>query len=203
MPQPLQYLKETPLQTAGLYVHIGLAAATAEFDIFRRELGRRIAPDDAPGKGVRITCRVIDGMGDAVKEVMFEILQADASAIFPHPDDPRHAEVTPGFRGFGRVIPDFNSGDFAIDTMKPGPVPMKGRAAAAPHLNLWLITRGINLGLNTRLCLGDEDNSADPIAKLIEQDHCRWTLIAEKTFDGLYRFDIRLQDNSKTLFPDV
>ena len=43
MPQPLQYLKETPLQTAGPYVHIGLAAV-AGFDIFRRELGRRIAP---------------------------------------------------------------------------------------------------------------------------------------------------------------
>ena len=101
------------------------------------------------------------------------------------------------------MIPDFNSGNFAIDTMKPSPVPMKGRAAAAPHLNLWLITRGINLGLNTRLYLGDEDNSADPIVKLIEQDHRRRTLIAEKTADGLYRFDIRLQGNSKKLFPDV
>ncbi|WP_108502729.1 protocatechuate 3,4-dioxygenase subunit alpha [Paracoccus indicus] len=203
MPQPLQYLKETPSQTAGPYVHIGLAPAAAGFDIYRRELGTQIAPEDTPGTRVRIEGRVIDGMGAAVKDVMIEIWQADANGIYPHPDDPRHADAAPGFRGFGRVIPDFDSGDFAIETIKPGPVPMKGGTVAAPHLNLWLVARGINLGLNTRLYFGDEDNSADPVLNLVEQDHRRRTLIAEKTADGVYRFDIRLQGDNETVFLDV
>ena len=203
MPQPLQYLKETPSQTAGPYVHIGLAPAAAGFDIYRRELGTQIAPEGTPGTRIRIEGRVIDGMGAAVKDVMIEIWQADANGIYPHPDDPRRAEVSPGFRGFGRVIPDFDSGDFAIETIKPGPVPVKGGGVAAPHLNLWLVARGINLGLNTRLYFGDEDNAADPVLNLIEQDHRRRTLIAEKTADGVYRFDIRLQGDNETVFLDV
>ena len=63
--------------------------------------------------------------------------------------------------------------------------------------------RGINLGLNTRLYFGDEDNAADPVLNLIEQDHRRRTLIAEKTADGVYRFDIRLQGDNETVFLDV
>ena len=39
MVQQLNYLKETPSQTAGPYVHIGLAPGAAGFDIYREELG--------------------------------------------------------------------------------------------------------------------------------------------------------------------
>ncbi|OJH44404.1 protocatechuate 3,4-dioxygenase subunit alpha [Paracoccus sp. SM22M-07] len=203
MPQPLHYLKETPSQTAGPYVHIGLAPAAAGFDIYRRELGTQIAADDTPGPRVRITGRVIDGMGAPVKDALIEIWQADANGIYPHPGDPRHADAAPGFRGFARVIPDFDSGEFTIDTIKPGPVPMTGGAVAAPHLNLWLVARGINLGLSTRLYFGDENNAADPVLNLIEQADRRQTLIAERTADGLYRFDIRLQGDNETVFLDV
>ena len=56
MVQALHYLKETPSQTAGPYVHIGLAPGAAGFDIYRRELGWDIAGRDAPGvlRGVEL-----------------------------------------------------------------------------------------------------------------------------------------------------
>lgn len=38
-----EYLKETPSQTAGPYVHIGLAPGAAGFDIYKQELGWDIA----------------------------------------------------------------------------------------------------------------------------------------------------------------
>ena len=38
MPQPLDYLGETPSQTAGPYVHIGLIPKQAGFDIFEKDL---------------------------------------------------------------------------------------------------------------------------------------------------------------------
>ena len=54
MPQPLDYLRETASQTAGPYVHIGLAPGAAGFQIFRRELGWDIAGPNAPGERIRV-----------------------------------------------------------------------------------------------------------------------------------------------------
>ena len=45
MPQRLGYLKETASQTAGPYVHIGLAPGAAGFQTFEQELGQVIAGD--------------------------------------------------------------------------------------------------------------------------------------------------------------
>ena len=63
MPQSLDYLKETPSQTAGPYVHIGLAPGAAGFEIFEKELGWDIAGRDAPGERIRVEGVVLDGIG--------------------------------------------------------------------------------------------------------------------------------------------
>ena len=51
MVQALNYLKETPSQTAGPYVHIGLAPGAAGFSPFDRELGA----DHRSGRGAGAT----------------------------------------------------------------------------------------------------------------------------------------------------
>ena len=78
----------------------------------------------------------------------------------------------------------------------------------APHLNLWIVARGINIGLNTRLYFDDEAeaNAADPVLNLVEQVNRRATLIAKREMrDGaaVYRLDIRLQGEGETVFFDV
>ena len=78
----------------------------------------------------------------------------------------------------------------------------------APHLNLWIVARGINIGLNTRMYFADESeaNAADPVLNLIEQENRRTTLIARREErDGkvFYRFDIRLQGDRETVFIDI
>jgi protocatechuate 3,4-dioxygenase alpha subunit len=203
MPQPLNYLKESASQTAGPYVHIGLAPGAAGFSIFRNELGQDIAGPDAQGERIRIEGVVTDGTGAPVKDVLLEVWQADAAGIHPHPEDPRHADCAPGFRGWGRVISDFDSGLWAFDTIKPGSVMGRNGRRMAPHISLWIVSRGINIGLNTRMYFDDEDNSADPVLGLIEQTHRRETLLARKQRPGLYRFDIRLQGEGETVFLDI
>jgi len=203
MVQLLSYLRETPSQTAGPYVHIGLAPGAAGFDIYRQELGWDIIGPDTPGQKIRVEGMVHDGTGAVVKDVLLEVWHADANGIYPHPDDPRHADCAPGFRGWGRVITDFDTGLWAFDTIKPGPVPGRTGRVQAPHISLWIVARGINIGLQTRLYFEDADNGDDPVLGLIEQVHRRDTLIARKTADGRYRFDIRLQGDGETVFLDV
>lgn len=208
MPQPLDHLRESPSQTAGPYVHIGLAPGAAGFSIFEAELGRDIAGPHATGERIRVEGMVWDGAGAPVGDVLIEVWQADAEGRHAHPRDPRHAEVAPGFRGWGRVVPDFDTGLWAFDTIKPGPVMGRHGRPMAPHVTFWLVARGINVGLATRLYFGDEAaaNAADPVLNLIEQAPRRQTLIArreERDGRAVYRFDIRLQGEGETVFLDI
>ena len=203
MPQSLEYLKETASQTAGPYVHIGLAPGVAGFHIFDQELGHDIAGPNAAGDRITIKGRVIDGTGAPVKDVLLETWQANAAGIYAHAEDPRHAQVEDGFRGWGRVITNFETGEFTFDTIKPGSVPGRNGATQAPHISIWIVARGINVGLNTRMYFDDEDNSADPVINLIEQQHRRETLLAKCQSDGTYLFEIYLQGDKETVFFDV
>jgi protocatechuate 3,4-dioxygenase, alpha subunit len=205
MPQSLNYLKELPSQTAGPYVHIGLAPGAAGFKTFDRELGQVIAPEGVPGERIRVEGLVLDGTGSPVKDVLLEVWQADAQGIYPHPEDPRVAEAASGFRGWGRVITDFETGLWAFDTIRPGAVPGHAGQVQASHLNLWLVARGINIGLNTRMYFPEDGalHGADPILRQIEQRSRVPTLIAQAVAPGKYRFDIRLQGEGETVFMDI
>ena len=208
MTQPLAYLHETASQTAGPYVHIGLAPGAAGFKIFESELGTDIAGPEAAGERIIVEGTVFDGTGAPIKDVLIEVWQANAAGIYPHPDDARSDEVEPGFRGWGRVISDFDTGLWRVQTVKPGSVMGRHGRRMAPHLNLWIVARGINIGLNTRMYFSDEEqaNAADPVLNLVEQAARRPTLIATRELrDGkpVYRFDIRLQGEGETVFFDI
>ncbi|MES0883462.1 protocatechuate 3,4-dioxygenase subunit alpha [Roseibium sp. SCP14] len=206
MRQQLDYLKETPSQTAGPYVHIGLAPGAAGFDIYKQELGWDIAGPNAAGERIRIEGCVIDGMGSPIKDVLLEAWQANADGLYAHPE---HAgEVEEGFRGWGRVITDFETGEWAFETIKPGSVTGSSGKVMAPHITLWIVARGINVGLHTRLYFEDESaaNAVDPVINLIEWERRRKTLLAKRTErDGktVYRFDIKLQGEDETVFFDI
>ncbi|CAM3757526.1 protocatechuate 3,4-dioxygenase subunit alpha [Phaeobacter inhibens] len=211
-------LKETPSQTAGPYVHIGLAPGAAGFDIYETELGQDIAGPEAKGQRIRIEGRVLDGTGTPLKDVLIEVWQANAKGIYAHRETPQPEgepqQVEAGFRGWGRVISDFDTGDWQFETVKPGPVRRRDSRMMAPHINLWIVARGINLGLNTRLYFEEERkaNDNDPVLKLIEQTGRRHTLLA-RTQDqantgtvetpSVYRFDIHLQGPDETVFFDI
>ncbi len=206
MAQQLYYLKESPSQTAGPFVHIGLAPAKAGFDIYAHELGHDITGPNAKGERIRVEGQVIDGMGAPIKDVLIEIWQANADGHYAHTEG--GGTVEDGFRGWGRVIPDFETGEWGFETVKPGCTQGRNVGPQAPHLNFWLVARGINVGLNTRMYFSDEAeaNNADPVLNLIEWENRRGTLIAtrsERDGGAVYRFDIRLQGDNETVFFDV
>ncbi|HEX2540740.1 MAG TPA: protocatechuate 3,4-dioxygenase subunit alpha [Caldimonas sp.] len=204
--------RETASQTAGPYVHIGLAPQAAGFDIFEKNFGSVLVADGTNGERIRIEGRVFDGIGTVVKDMLIEIWQANAEGKYAHPGDRQPGKsLDPAFRGWGRSCTDFESGVYTFDTIKPGSVMGRDNRPMAPHINAWIVARGINVGLNTRIYFSDEAeaNAKDPVLNVIEWEARRRTLIAErsdKKAEGgavVYRFDIRLQGEAETVFFDI
>jgi protocatechuate 3,4-dioxygenase alpha subunit len=191
-------------------VHIGLAPNIAGFDIFEKNFSNVLAGSGTQGERIRIEGRVIDGSGTPVRDVLVELWQANASGKYNHPADGQDKPLDPTFRGWGRACSDFKTGVWTFDTIKPGPVEGRGGRPMAPHLSLWIVARGINIGLNTRMYFSDEKdaNAKDPVLNLIEWEVRRQTLIGERGSalrDGIavYKFDIHLQGPQETVFFDI
>jgi len=203
-------LKETASQTAGPYVHIGLAPQQAGFDIFENNFGNVLVAPATLGERIRIEGRVFDGIGTVLKDVLIEIWQANAQGKYRHPADRQPGkQVDESFRGWGRACTDFDSGVYSFETIKPGSAEGRNGRPMAPHINFWIVARGINIGLHTRMYFSDEvdANMRDPVINLIEWEARRQTLIAQREErDGgqvVYRFDIRLQGDGETVFFDA
>lgn len=199
---------ETASQTGGPYVHIGLAPQQAGFDIFENNFGADLCTPATLGERIAIEGRVIDGSGAVLRDVLLEIWQANAAGRYAHPGDLQGKPLDEAFRGWGRGGADFDTGLYRFDTIKPGPVAGRKGQMQAPHINVWVVARGINMGLNTRLYFSDEAvaNATDPVLNSIEWVQRRATLIAQRgERDGLavYRFDIRLQGEGETVFFDI
>ncbi len=202
--------KESPSQTAGPYVHIGLIPHQAGFDIFQKNFSNVLVAPDTAGERIRIEGRIFDGSGSSARDVMVEIWQANAAGRYNHPADRQEDKPTdPTFRGWGRTGTDFETGLYTFETIKPGAViGRKGHRPMAPHVNVWLAARGINIGLSTRMYFSDEAeaNARDPVLNIVEPQE-RWdTLIAQREERGgeiVYVFDIHLQGERETVFFDI
>ena len=195
MPQDLDYLKETASQTAGPFVHIGLIPQQAGFDIFENNFSNKI---EGEGEPIRIEGTVIDGTGNPINDMMIETWQADKDGSYENEN----------FRGWARSGSDFDTCEWVVETIKPGVVMGRDGRPMAPHISVWIVARGINIGLHTRMYFSDEveANDADPVINLIEQRDRRSTLIAQRSEKGrqvIYRFDVRLQGEGETVFFDV
>ena len=201
--------RETASQTAGPYVHIGLAPQQAGFEIFENNFGSVLTNAHTKGERIRIEGRVFDGIGTVLKDALIEIWQANAAGRYAHPADQQPGKsLDDNFRGWGRSCTDFDTGVYRFDTIKPGVVSGRNGRFMAPHINLWVVARGISLGLNTRLYFSDEAeaNQRDAVLNIIEWEARRATLVAQREDKGgavVYRFDIRLQGDAETVFFDI
>lgn len=199
MVQPLNLLVETPSQTAGPYVHIGCIPTFAGVEgVYPEDLGLSPISDGAEGQIITITGSIFDGTGWALRDAMFESWQADAAGIYPGLDG-----ADPNVSGFCRFAADKDSGEYKLRTVRPGAVLDRTGKMMAPHISLWIAARGINIGLHTRIYFEDEINEDDSLLSRIEQRDRVNTLIAKKTGEDQYRFDVRLQGACETVFLDI
>jgi protocatechuate 3,4-dioxygenase alpha subunit len=198
---PVQILQETPSQTAGPYVHIGLALEAAGNPAREQEIWNEMARPGATGEHIVLLGHVYDGNGHLIRDSFLELWQADSEGRY-HTD----YDLNKPFNSFGRTATT-DEGEWQVKTVKPGVVLNAAGVPMAPHVNVSLFARGINIHLQTRLYFDDEapSNAADPVLNLIEQPQRRQTLIAKRcSVDGrlAYRFDIRVQGEDETVFFD-
>ena len=206
MLHPVPTLKETPSQTAGPYVHIGLTPNFADIrGVYATDPGSTMLTPDTKGDRITITGRIIDGSGAVVNDALLELWQADADGSYTAPMGP-NSNSAPAFTGWGRQ-PTNADGIFTFETIKPGPVPGPDGKPMAPHVNLWIVARGINIGLQTRLYFEDEAeaNAKDFVLNKIMDPRRRLTLIARKEAGDVPRYvlDIHLQGENETVFLDM
>ncbi|MFT4182837.1 MAG: protocatechuate 3,4-dioxygenase subunit alpha [Rhizobium sp.] len=202
--QELGYLKETPSQTAGPYVHIGLTPNYCEIGgVYDVDLGTAMVNDKTLGERITVKGRIIDGAGAPVKDAVIEIWQADSAGFYNSPSEMR-GTADPNFTGWGRCPTSAADGVFSFETVKPGRVPFKDGRRMAPHITLWIVARGINVGLHTRMYFPDEAaaNAEDPLLARIEHRERVATLIANQE-GSTYTFDVHLQGDKETVFLDI
>ena len=199
---PIELLPETPSQTAGPYVHIGLALSAAGNPPRPEEIWNEMAKPDAPGEHIVLLGNVYDGNGHLVRDSFLELWQANHEGRYDEGFDSEKA-----FNSFGRTATTFDVGEWTLNTIKPGVVNNAAGVPMAPHINVTLFARGINIHLQTRLYFSDEPeaNAKCPVLNLIEQPQRRETLIAQRCEvkgKPAYRFDIYIQGVGETVFFD-
>ena len=195
------WLPETASQTAGPYVHIGCVPSFAGLEGMYggEDLGTGpLRADGHAGAAIAIEGHVLDGTGTPLRDALLEIWQADANGAFAGRDG-----ADPHFTGWGRQPTDGETGLFRFETVKPGRVVWPDGRLQAPHVGLWIVARGINIGLYTRIYFdGDPANDDDPLLSRIEHRNRIPTLMARADGD-VWRFDVHLQGEKETVFFDV
>ncbi|WP_372617742.1 protocatechuate 3,4-dioxygenase subunit alpha [Falsiroseomonas sp.] len=176
----------TASQTAGPYWHMIDFPEWA--DLLRAGSGN----EAVQGERITLTGRITDGDGAAVADALVEIWQAGPDGRFED-----------GFHGFGRSATDAD-GVFRFATLKPGPVPGRGNATQAPHIEIAIFARGLMQHLVTRAYFeGEALNANDPVLALVDDPARRATLVAKPEGNAVWRLDIRLQGEGETVFLDV
>ncbi|MCL4108821.1 UNVERIFIED_CONTAM: hypothetical protein GTU68_049162 [Idotea baltica] len=169
-------------------------------DVYKTDLGAHMVGPQSEGERITVQGRIFDGAEDLVTDAMVEIWQADHQGNFASGLEARGQS----FSGWGRQPTDAQTGIFKFETIKPGRVAWSDGRLQAPFISVWIVARGINLGLHTRMYFADEDaaNAQDPVLQMLTNPARRSTLIAARRKDT-YLFDINLQGENETIFFDI
>lgn len=182
--------RETASQTAGPYVHIGcLPIASGLPSEYIDQLRSNHGSGLPEGERITISGHVFDGDGVPCKDAMLEFWQAGPSGSF---DD--------GI--WLRTGTDLATGKYEIETVRPASFNDEQGAELLPFITIWIVARGINVGLLTRLYFPEDEAvfGSDPHLSYIEEARRKTLVAAPEKLTGHYQFDIRLQGKDETIF---
>ncbi len=187
-------LAETASQTAGPYLHIGLVPSTIGLPSSNLEPRNPSSEPDQNLGSIQISGTVWDGKKEPVKDAILEAWQPD---LYHATAD--SSPLADSFERWHRVVTDFDNGNWSINTWCP-----EGFGDNAPSIYFWIVARGINIGLHTRMYFPENHirNTLDPVLSAVPPDR-RTTLVAQCERESHYRFDIVLQGDNETVFFDV
>lgn len=176
-----------------------------------REDARRnvLTQPETVGERIRIEGRLLDGDGQPIPDGLVEIWQANAYGRYRHPADTRESvPLDPSFIGFGRSGTE-EDGRYWFETVKPGAVPFDQQTMQAPHICVFVFSRGLLNHLATRIYFADDPTIAsDPVLRLAPAER-RVTLLAQRDSasavgsPAVYRLNIRLQGDGETVFFNI
>ena len=173
-----------PSQTAGPYVHIGLIPHQAGFDIFENNFSSLAAPKrraSGSHRGPRPRRH-----GAPPGHPGGDLAGQRGRPVQP-PGRPAGQAARPDSAAGAAPGPISRPASTRFETIKPGRVAGRhGRKAMAPHVNFWIVARGINIGLSTRMYFPDEAeaNAEDPVLNIVDPPERRSTLIAQRQERG-------------------
>lgn len=176
-------LIQTPSQTVGPF--FGFALPYDGDD-------RLLAPHDP--RAIRVHGTITDGAGEPVPDAFLELWQADASGTISRERGSLERNDH-DFTGFGRAGTD-RAGHYSFTTLKPGAV-----GESAPYLLLTIFSRGLSQHLFTRAYFPEDAaaHASDRALRAVTVER-RETLVCSADGPASYRFDIRLQGESETVF---
>ncbi|MGI9352207.1 MAG: protocatechuate 3,4-dioxygenase subunit alpha [Rhizobiaceae bacterium] len=173
-------LNESPSQTAGPYVHIGCIPAYAGIEgVYKQDIWGNSPVDQA---GTTLKVRIFDGDGAPVTDALIEIWIA-------------------GLKFWARSAFDEDSLSYPFQIPKTNSWAGQTSDDAIPFISVWIVARGVNIGLHTRIYFPDMENDVDKVLNQVEETR-RGSLIANESNDG-YTFDIYLQGERETVFFDI
>jgi protocatechuate 3,4-dioxygenase, alpha subunit len=176
-------MSRTPSQTVGPF--FGFALPYGD--------GPLVVPQWHPD-AITIAGQVLDGGGEPVPDALVELWQPDGQGVISRETGSLRRDGR-GFRGFGRCGTD-SDGAYWFSTVKPGPV-----GGAAPYAALLVFARGLLKPVATRIYFPGDAGAhvTDPVLSLVDAQR-RATLVAARSGDRRYRFDVRLQGENETVF---
>ncbi len=204
MAQSLDRLKESASQTAGPYVHIGLTPNFSGIHgVYEADLGATLINEKTRGERIEIkaagsrrlgyTAQGCAG-GDLAGRCRWPLQLALRAS--------RHRRSE--FHRMGSAGDRHDDRRMRVQDDQAGPRAVQRRPSDGAACHVWIVARGINIGLHTRMYFGDEEeaNAEDPVLARIEHRERVPTLIAPRDGDT-YNFDIHLQGERETVFFDI
>jgi protocatechuate 3,4-dioxygenase alpha subunit len=135
---------------------------------------------------ITISGVIYDGNGAPINDAQIEAWTPAAAAAEPE-------QMIPGFRR----VPSGADGEFSLRVSRPQPA-----APGEPLMYVTVFARGLVLHQFTAVFLEDDAGLAESSILNQVPEARRATLLARRTGDGQYHWDIRMQGEAETVFFD-